>query len=149
MRISLHFSSDIVIWCCFVRNRVGDRWTITLLFWSERKVVLRMKTCSIVAIAIKITMLTNGCSTKNQPTMAGNLNDVCYTCCYICSIFWCSVLVVFLDVVLFSIILLLFSCSTIPWCSDYFTSVLVLHQYSSVLPVLHVPTFCVLVFLVL
>ena len=35
-----------------------------------------MKTCSIVAIAIKITMLTNGCSTKNQPTMAGNLNDV-------------------------------------------------------------------------
>ena len=76
MRISLHFSSDIVIWCCFVRNRVGDRWTITLLFWSERKVVLRMKTCSIVAIAITITMLTNGCSTKNQPTMAGNLNDV-------------------------------------------------------------------------
>ena len=76
MRISLHFSSDIVIWYCFVRNRVGDQWTITLLFWSERKVVLRMKTCSIVAIAITITMLTNGCSTKNQPTMAGNLNDV-------------------------------------------------------------------------
>ena len=48
--------------------RVLDRWTITFIFSSKRKIVLEWKhsLLPLLAIAIMVTLLTNRCNTKNN-----------------------------------------------------------------------------------
>ena len=55
-----------------------DRWKITLVFLI-REILHKNENalyCLSLAIAIMITLLTNRCSTKKQPTVVGNLVDV-------------------------------------------------------------------------